>query len=109
MQSASAGCIAVVLGKVYDLAGFAQYHYGGRGEITESCGDDITNDFLEKSFHSLAQLGAIQQFQVGVIENGMADPCSPNYVPNPDPPFGEEGESEDEEDTEESVDGWRRR
>jgi len=93
VASQTTGCYAVVMGKVYNLAEFAQHHYGGRDEIQESCGDDITNDFLEKSFHSLAQLGAIQQFQEGVIRNSMADPCTSNYIANPDPIFGDEGTS----------------
>ena len=99
VQQATTGCIAVVLGKVYDLAGFAEHHYGGSGEIRDACREDITDDFLEKSFHTLVQLGAIQQFQVGVIEGSMADPCSSNYDANPNPLFGESGDEDGDEDS----------
>jgi len=104
VASASTGCISVVLGKVYDLAEFSQHHYGGQGEILEKCGDDITNDFLEKSFHNLAHLGAIQQFQRGLIKDSMADPCSSKYTPFPNPTFGEGG-SDGGESGETSDDG----
>jgi cytochrome b involved in lipid metabolism len=72
VRQSSTGCVSVVLGKVYDLEGFAPHHYGGSGEILEHCRQDITDDFFEKTFHTLVQLGAIQQFQIGVIQYGMA-------------------------------------
>ena len=91
------GCVAVVWGKVYLLDEFATYHFGGRDEILEHCGEDMTNEFFEKPFHTIVHLGAIQNFQIGVIEDSIADPCSNNYIQDPDRPPAEEP-SEDSED-----------
>ena len=99
-------CWVVVLGKVYDLQEFKVHHHGGADEIEEHCRQDITNDFFEKSFHTLVQLSAVQRFQIGVIADSMADPCSDNYVPNPEYRDGEttsgDSESEDPEESEDS-------
>uniref|UniRef100_A0A7S3KYT3 Cytochrome b5 heme-binding domain-containing protein n=1 Tax=Amphora coffeiformis TaxID=265554 RepID=A0A7S3KYT3_9STRA len=107
-------CWVVVMGKVYDLQDFKQHHHGGADEIEENCREDITDDFMENMPpHTLVQLGAIQQFQIGVIEGSMADPCSGSYEPNPDTTAyntgdgsgdEEEEEDEDEEEDEERED-----
>lgn len=91
-------CVSVVMGKVYNLEPFAPHHYGGSEEIWEHCRQDITSDFLEKSPHTLAQLGAIQQFQVGVISGGQADPCGESFVQFPDPQFGDSEDSGDSDE-----------
>jgi hypothetical protein len=96
-------CYSVVLGKVYNLQGFAPHHYGGQDEIQEHCRQDITDDFFGKPFHTLVQFVAIQDFQKGVIEGGTADPCSANYVPNPDG-SGYGGDSVDGGDKDDSED-----
>ena len=98
VNSDTSRCYVVVLGKVYDVQEFKQHHHGGADEIEEHCRQDITGDFFEKPFHTLVQLGAIQQFQKGVIKESMADPCSVNYVPNPD--GTEYGGSEDSDEEE---------
>jgi cytochrome b involved in lipid metabolism len=101
-DSNTSRCWVVVLGKIYDVQEFKVHHHGGADEIEEHCREDVTNDFFGKSFHTIVQLGAIKQFQVGVIAESMADPCSVNYIPNPDPAdYGDGGDSIDEEEEEE--------
>jgi cytochrome b involved in lipid metabolism len=102
--SSASSCVVVVLGKVYNVQNFKQYHHGGADEIEEHCRQDITNDFFEKPFHTLVQLGAIQEFQIGVLQDSMADPCSARYVPNPDGPVSGGGGSGGEEEDESSSD-----
>jgi cytochrome b involved in lipid metabolism len=80
VQASTTGCLAVVLGKVYNLQTFSQLHYGGQDAILEHCRQDVTSDFLEKPFHKVVHLGSIKQWQVGVIEGGIADPCGSNFA-----------------------------
>ena len=104
-SSSVSRCYLVVLGKVYDLQDFKRHHHGGSDEIAEHCRQDVTGDFFEKPFHTLVQLGAIQQFQKGVIQESIADPCGANYVPNPDPAvYGDDSEDDDSEEEEEKED-----
>ena len=103
-NSPTTRCYIVVLGKVYDLKDFQQHHHGGAGEIREHCRQDATSDFFEKSFHTLVQLGAIQQFQVGVITGSTADACSDNYDPNPDGTGFADGSGDEEDDEKDSED-----
>jgi predicted heme/steroid binding protein len=75
VRASTGGCVTVVNGKVYDLAQFANYHYGGKSEILERCRQDISDDFREYRRHTEVHLGTVQKFQVGVIKYSEADPC----------------------------------
>lgn len=82
ISSIDQGCPIVVYDKVYDVEVFQAYHPGGAGEIREHCGDDVTKDFLEKEEHRpLYHLGGLQNYQLGVIRNGITDACGSDYEP----------------------------
>jgi hypothetical protein len=60
----------------------------------------MTGDFFEKPFHTVVHLGTIQDYQIGVIENSIADPCSSNYIQDPERPPAEDDSDDDDDDSE---------
>lgn len=73
-------CPVVILDKVYDLTDFAPFHWGGENQIDSVCFRDATKRYLSKrSHHPRIHLGSIQRLQIGVIQDGITDACSPNY------------------------------
>jgi len=64
-------CVIIFYDKVFDLEEYM--HPGGQDKILANCNADGTVDFAEN--HEESKLVLVKDRQIGVLMNGMDDPC----------------------------------